>query len=215
MLVAEVSRQAMRALKDEEKAMELVNLIKKAIQEVHAISPVAICFVKPARIQRTSSGKIQRNANKQTWLDGESASLYQWELPVIAQGALSVDSGPVVELRTREEIEKWLLDQLSLRSGMPAHEIEFDQPFSNYGLDSMSAVEIVGDINRRLPAGANVDVTELYNYPTVESLLNFLGEELSPKTEEQSASTDAEADDNEDETGDLDKEAAALRDLLG
>lgn len=207
-LVAEVSRQAVRLLKDESKAREVIDTINRAINSRHELLPIAICLVKPARVLKTSSGKIQRNGNKQSWLADDFDAIYAWKKPVIE--ATVVDTGePLKKLRSRADIERWLLEQLAVRSGLAVHEIELGQSFSNYGLDSMAAIELVGQINERLEGREAIDPTELWNYPTVESLLDY----LYPSSQSELEAEPSEQGDTEET--DLAAEAAALRALLG
>jgi acyl-CoA synthetase (AMP-forming)/AMP-acid ligase II len=59
----------------------VVDAIRKAITEHHAIEPQTVLLVKPMRIPTTSSGKIQRGKCRRLYLDGELATVTEWNAP--------------------------------------------------------------------------------------------------------------------------------------
>lgn len=56
-------------------------------------------------------------------------------------------------------------------------EIELDYSFQEIGVDSISSVEIVRDINQKY--GLELDAITLYDYPTIEGLSKFVLENIS------------------------------------
>ncbi len=79
-----------------------------------------------------------------------------------------------------EEIHAWLLRELSDRLRVPAEEIDPSRDVAEYGLDSLQAVRLSGDLEtwlgRRLPA------TLLWEFPSVDSLACHLAGRSVPQT---------------------------------
>jgi acyl carrier protein len=77
---------------------------------------------------------------------------------------------------TEEDIQNRFTAFLAKELEVEASEIDIKVPFDVYGLDSATAVELSGDLekwlNLKLPA------TLLYDYPTIQSLSKHLVELL-------------------------------------
>jgi 8-amino-7-oxononanoate synthase len=75
-------------------------------------------------------------------------------------------------LHTEEEIAQWLVEQLAANLELDEEEIDRRRPMTEFGLDSLEAVTLTGDLedvlNRRLPP------TLLFEYPTIEALARHL-----------------------------------------
>lgn len=74
--------------------------------------------------------------------------------------------------RSAPEIEAWLTDAIGRACAIRPDEIDRDMLFPEFGLSSIAAVEIVGDledwIRGRLPE------TLLWDYPTIAGLARYL-----------------------------------------
>lgn len=70
------------------------------------------------------------------------------------------------------EITNWLLSKLSETLRVQPEQIDINEPFSSYGLTSIAAVSLTGDLEEWLdrPLAA----TLAFDYPTVSTLSNFL-----------------------------------------
>ncbi len=73
---------------------------------------------------------------------------------------------------TVEESQDWLISKLSDLLGLDSSEIDVNEAFASFGIDSAQAVGICGDLEiwlgRRLPP------TLLYDYPTIQLLSEHL-----------------------------------------
>jgi acyl transferase domain-containing protein/NAD(P)-dependent dehydrogenase (short-subunit alcohol dehydrogenase family)/acyl carrier protein len=73
---------------------------------------------------------------------------------------------------TAEESQDWLISKLSDLLGLDSSEIDVNEAFASFGIDSAQAVGICGDLEiwlgRRLPP------TLLYDYPTIQLLSEHL-----------------------------------------
>lgn len=73
---------------------------------------------------------------------------------------------------TEEEIQNWLIENLSSLLGLDTEEIDPSAPFERFGLDSSTAVGLTSELEEWL--GCEVDPTLLYDYPTIESQAAYL-----------------------------------------
>ena len=74
--------------------------------------------------------------------------------------------------RLAERVEQWLLVWMVERAAIPPEEVHRDKPFAEYGLDSMTAVEMSQELEDWL--GVDVLPTVAWNYPTPATLSHYL-----------------------------------------
>ena len=69
-------------------------------------------------------------------------------------------------------IQNWLVDSFAQQLSLNRDRIKVDEPLTRYGLDSIDAVTMVGDLedllDRELPS------TLFWDYPTVEQAARYL-----------------------------------------
>ena len=81
---------------------------------------------------------------------------------------------PSVEPPTEEEIRSWLITNIASVVNMEPSGIDVRQTFDNYGLDSLQAVSLSGDLETWL--GREISPTVVWDYPTVEQLARHLSD---------------------------------------
>jgi len=76
-----------------------------------------------------------------------------------------------------EEIQSWLISRLADLMRVSPEEVDVQEPFANFGLNSIDAVSLSGDLEdylkRPLPA------TLLWDFPTIEILSRHLSAEAA------------------------------------
>ena len=76
--------------------------------------------------------------------------------------------------RDRKAIEGWLVVNLALLLRVRPEDIDVQAPFAQYGLDSLTAVYLVGHLeewlDRDLPVGL------AWDFPNIEALAKYLAE---------------------------------------
>lgn len=77
-----------------------------------------------------------------------------------------------------EAIQVWLKTQLAERLGLNSDEVDIDEDFSNYGLNSIEAVNLSGDLENRL--GRRLPPTLLWDYPTIRAIADYLAQDTTP-----------------------------------
>ena len=75
-----------------------------------------------------------------------------------------------------EEIQNWLLAQISARLDLDVYEIDIDEPFDSYDLDSAQAMGLISKLEIWL--GRELNPVLIFNYPTVAELAERLAEEV-------------------------------------
>lgn len=73
---------------------------------------------------------------------------------------------------TAAEIQDWIVAYLADLLEIEPDEVDVTISFDRYGLDSSAAVGMTGDLETWL--GKELDPTLLYDYPTVEALVQHI-----------------------------------------
>jgi acyl carrier protein len=74
--------------------------------------------------------------------------------------------------RSAMEIQTWIVDYLAQLLEVDPADVDVAIPFDRYGLDSAAAVGMTGELADWLDH--EIDPTVLYDYPTIESLVQYL-----------------------------------------
>jgi acyl-CoA synthetase (AMP-forming)/AMP-acid ligase II len=78
-IVYEVSRK----FRKHENLAEVVNSVRMEVAKNHGVRVYAICMIRPSTIQKTTSGKIQRNATRESFLKDKLETLHEWRAPTL------------------------------------------------------------------------------------------------------------------------------------
>lgn len=73
---------------------------------------------------------------------------------------------------TATQVEAWLTERVAEALGLPASDIDPDTPFGFYGLDSLAAVAISGELEEL--AGFMPPPTLLLDHPTIAAVAGFV-----------------------------------------
>ncbi|HEV3036490.1 MAG TPA: acyl carrier protein [Candidatus Angelobacter sp.] len=78
---------------------------------------------------------------------------------------------------SKESIQAWLIEQVSRLTGLSAEEIDITEPFASYGLNSVAAAGLSGELADWL--GEDLPPTITWDYPSVKLLAGYLASTLS------------------------------------
>lgn len=81
------------------------------------------------------------------------------------------------QFHTIDEIQNWLINQLAERLEIDPDEIDINEPFDNYNLDSGKALILLGRLEKWL--GQEFNPVLIFNYPTVAQLAERLASEIA------------------------------------
>ncbi len=159
---------------------EVISAIRAAVADQHDLELHAVVLIKAMTLPRTSSGKVQRHVCRDSYLAGT--------LDTIAESvglAVPVRHPEVAEIAARPsgEIEQWLVARVASTLGCEASVIDVRRPFASFGLGSLQAVTLAGELEGWL--GRSLSPTLVYDHPTIETLARHLaGESPAPPATE-------------------------------
>jgi acyl-CoA synthetase (AMP-forming)/AMP-acid ligase II/acyl carrier protein len=175
----------------------VIRAIRSSIVEEHEVDPHAIVLLRPGALPLTSSGKVQRSRCREMFLSGELDSLAEWsqpDEPRAAAGAETAHCDPAaatgspprpkfldhVATYTPEalaiEVQHWMLAWLADRVGVAAGELSATAPFTELGMDSLTAIELNVEFERVL--GLRLPPVAAWSYPTPAALSRYLAETM-------------------------------------
>jgi acyl-CoA synthetase (AMP-forming)/AMP-acid ligase II/aryl carrier-like protein len=115
------------------------------------------------RIPKTTSGKVQRHVLEQAYIDGEfNAELAELKALREAQGGAAQVSGSQLEARLQSICE----------AALPGKRVDVNDNLFEIGASSLKLIEIHENVDRDFPG--LVDLTELFDHPTIAELAKYL-----------------------------------------
>ena len=119
------------------------------------------------RIPKTTSGKVQRHLLETAYIDGEfDAELKELRALREAPGAASQVSGTELETRLQSICE----------TALPGKRIDVNDNLFDIGASSLKLIEIHENVDREFPG--LIDLTELFDHPTIAQLAKHLESKL-------------------------------------
>jgi acyl transferase domain-containing protein/acyl-CoA synthetase (AMP-forming)/AMP-acid ligase II len=206
LLLQEVERSQLRKIEIE----QVARVVSSAIAQEHHLRLHRLILVKPRGVPVTSSGKIQRGIAKRDFLNGTLEDVVaEWCVngsegkvtiavpglwapavpkPQTTDGSLQDETPRPASRELEQELQRFCADRLHL----PVAELEPTRPLTEYGMDSLLAVEIAGHIEQRL--GVPVDVGVAYEHTTIRSLVRFLTNESDTEAQIHGSFTTGSSD---------------------
>ncbi|WP_405785148.1 MULTISPECIES: acyl carrier protein [unclassified Streptomyces] len=83
--------------------------------------------------------------------------------------------------RTAESLAGWLVGHVAAYTRLSTEEIDRTAPLTDYGLDSVAALSLCGDIEDEFDLV--VEPTVAWDHPTVEALVAYLLDELGSQSQ--------------------------------
>ncbi|MBA3754253.1 MAG: AMP-binding protein, partial [Nitrospira sp.] len=175
-VVQEVVRQATALDID-----ELAAAIRTAVSEQHNLQVFAILFIQAGSLPKTSSGKVQRRACREQFLEGRLSVIGESRLQPPANVAASTVGKPE-DLRglppdaRRQRIEQKLHAMIAERLGRSRDAVSCDRPVHLLGLDSLMAAEVLHTAEETF--GITLLLQSLLGGATIGDLAVMIGGEL-------------------------------------
>ena len=152
-----------------------VEAIRRSVAEEHEIQAYAIVLVRTGSILKTSSGKIQRRALRQAFLDGALAVVLEWRAGAAQE--VETDATPPAGGTEPAAVQEWIAARVAARLGFARREIDVAQPLVRYGLDSLADIELLHAIEHEL--GAALPVLSFLQDASIADLAARVVEQLS------------------------------------
>jgi acyl-CoA synthetase (AMP-forming)/AMP-acid ligase II/acyl carrier protein len=148
--------------------LPLARQVARLINEQTGLEVAEVVPVK--RIAKTTSGKIQRHLLEENYADGE----FDAELRELA-ALRAAQQGPEVGSRTAiEDKLKTICD-----AALEGKRVDIHDNLFEIGASSLKLIEIHEQIDREYPG--KVDLTELFDFPTIAELAQHLQSKLAPE----------------------------------
>jgi natural product biosynthesis luciferase-like monooxygenase protein len=141
----------------------LISNVRQMVSEAHEVQVYAVVLIKPKSIPKTSSGKIQRHACRAAFLAGSLNVISEW-----CDAAVETSATPDPAKLRAEALQEWLKVELAARFGVDTQQIDVDEPMMRYGLDSLTAVELVH--RAEVSLGINLSPASLLEGPSIAQL---------------------------------------------
>ncbi|WP_292877327.1 non-ribosomal peptide synthetase/type I polyketide synthase [Nostoc sp. NMS1] len=202
-IVQEVERSYLRKLN----ASQVIEAICQAVAQQHDIEVYAVLLLKTASLPKTSSGKLQRSACRKGFLSGSLDVVADWcanpqnkttfrhletevksllqQVQTTTQSAKFIKSKNSHQPATsdkshsQKEIAAWLISKVSQQLQVVPEQIDIHQPLADYGLGSLAAVRLSGELQQFL--GCQLAPSIFYDYPTITDIAQHLGVEATSK----------------------------------
>ena len=175
---------------------EVFETIRQAVAEQHDLQVYAIVLVKTSSIPKTSSGKLQRKATRQAFLDGTLDVVKQWtqheEISLMGELADAVLEAPaehgkhireslltVEPLERQRLLENYILGKIAAALKISPSRLDVQQPLNSLGLDSLTAVELKNWIETEL--NVEVPITIFLQEPTIAQFSTQLLDQLTAR----------------------------------
>ena len=169
----------------------VITAIRQGVTEAHEVEVYGVVLIKPGRIPKTSSGKIQRRATRNKFIEGT--------LDTVASSILEIKEFVDTKQLTKEELlqqspqEAQLLLEVYLQTSIARilkrlpEEVEIDRPLTSLGLDSIKVFELKNQLDNDL--GINIAIADLFSEFTTRSLLDAVAHEGNPQDRAASLAT--------------------------
>jgi acyl carrier protein len=129
----------------ESDAEAAIGAIRDAVAERHELQVYAVVLIGAGTLSKTTSGKVQRRACKQLFVEDR--------LHVRARSVLGTSS---------------VISLIAGLGGIDPAEIDLHQPLTNYGLDSLTSIQLQNEIESR--TGRRIPLSTLFGGVTIADL---------------------------------------------
>lgn len=148
----------------------LAQAIRTAILAEHQVPLHALILIRRGTLLKTSSGKIQRLATRQAFLDGHLDIVRQWTFDVAVPGPSPRSQGHARP--SAGAIQAWLVERVGTRLGLPPEQLDIHQPLNRYVLDSLTLFTIAVECEQWL--GTRIAPDILMDAPSLSCLAQRL-----------------------------------------
>lgn len=161
-VAAEIDRSAVRTLD----VPAVTAAVRRAVVQNLELAPSVVALLKPGGLPRTSSGKIQRGACRDSFLAGQLDMLGMWRAD-----SPSPSSHPP-GLPQVDVVVDWIVQWLSRELKVDPASIDANRPLLDHGLDSRAGVELILALEGWL--GVTIQPELLWEAPSIVALVSYL-----------------------------------------
>ena len=159
--------------KDQEKENDgfdaVVKLVSRNIVANHELQAYGVVLIKTGTIPKTSSGKIQRHACKDAFLNKELHVLREWYDGKPPERIAPQPSNGKMNVPIPNRLASWVILEIARVKGIDQDRIDLQQPFTAYGLDSLAAIEFAHKLQTEF--GVEVDISDFFGDSTITEII--------------------------------------------
>ena len=176
-LVLEVKKKFLDKLNPD----KTIHDILRSVTEYYELELYAVILVHPNTIPKTSSGKPQRSLCKKEFIEIKLSIIHEWHQN-ISQAATIQPTPKALSLKESQksfalkETKQWLKTRIQQLVSTDIQFISDNDCFENFGVDSVGAVTLSGELEKWL--GYDIHPFVLYQYKTIDSLSNYIVDEV-------------------------------------
>ncbi|WP_394842169.1 amino acid adenylation domain-containing protein [Pendulispora brunnea] len=142
--------------------------VREAIASEHEVAVFALVFIRRGSLPRTTSGKVQRRACRERFLNGELATLWRWESWEASKDSSTAQPSPEERALTETEaaLARIWTDVLQCGRVTP------DDAFLELGGDSLKAMQLSARASEAF--GVEVGPAQVFDTNTVAALATWI-----------------------------------------
>jgi acyl-CoA synthetase (AMP-forming)/AMP-acid ligase II/acyl carrier protein len=175
-LIQELTRKAFK----QENYQEIIKQIRALVAEVHELKLTSIVLLKPATLAKTSSGKIQRIATRNAYINKQLSIVDSWQQDAL----VNIQLAPISSF-TANNIATWVMQWIAIRISIDVSELSATQQLTQIGLDSIDAMTLTHELSKQL--GLNLALEVSWSYPSIGALSDYLEHEFKSKESTKAA----------------------------
>jgi acyl-CoA synthetase (AMP-forming)/AMP-acid ligase II/acyl carrier protein len=152
--------------------------IRRQVIEEHEIDPREIVLMPLASIPVTTSGKLRRGECRRWFENSDAISLHRWrrsgateapplQLPPLPESPRIEDQELVCDC-----VGDWITQWLITRSGVEPGQVDVNRRFDDFGLDSLMAIELIGDLEDA--CDIELAPTVAWDHPTIAKMASLI-----------------------------------------
>ncbi|WP_131762519.1 type I polyketide synthase [Legionella jamestowniensis] len=152
---------------------DILAKIQDNVFQAQDIIPTDIVLIPPKRLLKTSSGKVQRNACKQAYLNEEFSIIAR-----LKQASKDIPKTQTIDFTQSEQdvVSHWLKQWLSINTQIDYNHIDEHRPFSEYGLSSVKLVSMMSELEQYIQQ--DLDPLMAWEFPNIHALTQRLTNHL-------------------------------------
>ncbi len=159
-VIAEMRRTSLHNLDE----TDVTTRIREAIFREFELLPYAIILIRTMSIPKTTSGKIQRRACKQEFLQNRLNVVGEWWEETLLEEENQ-------EYRTLG-YKVWFQNWIEKKMKIPVSRIDFYKPVTCYPFDSITAIELEADLDKEF--GIKILAQDLFEVSLLNDLLMMI-----------------------------------------
>ncbi|MFT4924015.1 MAG: acyl-CoA synthetase (AMP-forming)/AMP-acid ligase II/aryl carrier-like protein [Phenylobacterium sp.] len=162
----------------------LIEQVIAQIAQAHELKLAAVMLIKPLTLAKTSSGKIQRVACREAYLQGQLQTVASWHKPVADDNHHQANYHQANYHQANRRISQfdadsldqaighWIIHWIAQRLNLPATQLKPYQQLAQLGLDSIDAMTLTHELSKQLDVPLSADLC--WSYPSIQALAQQL-----------------------------------------